>query len=217
MNHGFGRIPSPPDERDYRMADAVRELSRLPRPTKTWHSNLVLDQGETPHCVGFSWAGWGISAPVEDPWGNAEGHFIYKQCKALDGDPGDGSTVRAGAQVMLDRQRIKTYYFAADVDEAAEYVARFGPVVLGTVWTQGMMRPSLIGKIIHATGQIVGGHAYLWIGVDKTYATLRNSWGTGWGKGGDARISLRDLRYIWNQGGEACAATERVLAIGGAR
>ena len=189
-----------------------------PRPVKSWHSDRVLNQLKTLHCVGFSWAGWGISTPVEDPWTNCMGHSIYRECKVLDGEPGaeNGSTVRSGAKVMKKRGRIATYFFACSVDEALDYVARFGPVVFGTVFTEGMCKPSFFGKIIRPTGKVVGGHAWLAIGVDGKYVTIRNSWGTDWGKGGEARISVIDLEDIYMQGGEACAATERALPIGGA-
>ena len=219
--HGLGRRPSPPDSRDYLMADAVRELEKLyvPRQPKVWHSDKVLDQGRTPHCVGFAWAGWGISAPVEDPWCDLTGHDIYRACKVLDGEPGaeNGSTVRSGAKVLEKRGRVGTYFFAKSVDEALDYLARFGPVVFGSVWTESMFRPSFFGKVIRPMGKVVGGHAWLAIGVDATYVTIRSSWGTGWGKDGDARISIADLKAIWKQGGEACAATERPLPIGGTR
>jgi len=217
--HGFGRLPQPPDKRDYRMADAVRELEKvyLPRPVKVWASGRVLDQGDTPHCVGFSWAGWGISTPVVDPWTDEHGHSIYRACKVIDGEPRkeNGSTVRSGAKVMVNRGRIRTYFFARDVDEALDYLARFGPVIFGTVWTDGMMRPSAWSKVIRPTGRVVGGHAWLALGVDSRYVTIRNSWGTGWGKAGNARISITDLKAVWKSGAEACAATERPLPIGG--
>ena len=216
LKHGLGCLPSPPDPRDYSMADAVRELEKLPRPAKRWHSDTVLDQGMTPSCVGFAFAGWGISAPIEHPdWGNAMGHDIYAACKLIDGESREGSTLRAGCKVMRARHRIKTYFFARSVDEAANYVARFGPVVLGTAWTEGMLKPSFVGKVIRPTGDVIGGHAYLWYGVDATYAHLRNSWGKDWGREGDCRIRLSDLRIVWKLRGEACAATEAPLDIGG--
>jgi hypothetical protein len=216
----MGRLPSPPDARDYLMVDAVRELERLPRPAKRWQiSGSALDQLKTPHCVGFSWCAWGISAPVEQTtWGNAMGHDIYAACKVIDGEPGreNGSTLRSGAKVMKARKRISTYFFAHSVHEALDYVARFGPVVFGTVFTEGMCKPSFFGKIIRPTGKVVGGHAWLAIGVDGKYVTIRNSWGTGWGKGGEARISIADLEDVYMSGGEACAASELALPIGGA-
>jgi len=215
-DYGLGRIPSPPDSRDFRMADAMAVMKPPPRPVKTWHSDRVLDQVKTPHCVGFAFAGWGIAAPVEDPWTNVMGHNIYEACKVLDGEPGaqNGTALRTGAKVLLARKRIGTYFFAAHVDEALEYVGRFGPVVFGTEWHVGMSKPSLISKVIKPTGKVAGGHAWLAIGVDAKYVTIRNSWGTAWGKGGDARISIADLADVFMAGGEACAASEKPLPIG---
>jgi len=215
-DYGLGRRPSPPDARDYRMADAMAVMTPPPRPVKTWHSDRVLNQLATPHCVGFSWAGWGISAPIEDPWTDVMGHSIYAACKVLDGEPGaqNGSTVRTGAKVLIARKRIGTYFFAQSVDEALDYVGRFGPVVFGTIWYAGMFKPSLLGKVIRPTGKVVGGHAWLALGVDAKYVTIRNSWGTAWGKGGDARISIADLKSVFKAGGEAAAATEKPLPIG---
>jgi hypothetical protein len=215
--HGFGRTPSPKDERDFKMAAAVHVLEALPRPEKTWHSDLVLNQGSTPHCVGFSWAGWGISTPVEDKWSNAEGHSIYAACKVLDGEPGEenGSSVRIGAKVMKQRSRIGTYFFASDVEEAADYVARFGPVVLGTDWYEGMSDPIHASGVMRPTGEVVGGHAYLWIGVTAAYAIIRNSWGVDWGVAGESRIKLTDLQKVFSNQGEAAAATETPLNISG--
>lgn len=218
LAHGLGRIPSPEDPRDFKMADAVAALEKIktPRPVKMWHSDRVLDQTTTPHCVGFAFAGWGIATPVEDPWTDVMGHSIYRECKVLDGEPGaeNGSSVRSGAKVMKHRGRIGTYFFASSVDEALDYLARFGPVVAGTVWSDAMMKPSFIGRIIRPTGTVVGGHAYLLIGVDARYVTIRNSWGTAWGKGGEARLAIDDLRRLFAEHGELCAATEKPLPIG---
>lgn len=215
--HGLGRIPSPFDARDFAMADAMRCLTPAPRPVKLWHSDKVLDQKLSSHCVGFAMAAWGIAQPVEDPWCDLTGHSIYKACAVLDGSPGyeGGTTVRTGARVLVTRRRIGTYFFARTVDEALNYLAYYGTVVAGTVWTQGMFKPTLWSHVIKPVGATVGGHAYLLIGVDDRYITIRNSWGTAWGKGGDARILISDLRKLWAKGGEALAATEQALPIGG--
>jgi hypothetical protein len=192
------------------------QLLPPPRPEKTWHSDKVLDQGSTYHCVGFAFTAFGISMPVEDPWDNQMGHNIYRSCKILDGDPDgeEGSTIRSGVRVMKSIGRISTYFFATSIDEAAEYVARFGPVVIGTNWYEGMNKSSDVLGIIRPKGKIVGGHAYLWIGVTEKYAIIRNSWGTDWGLNGDARISLSDLKIMFEDQGEACAAVELSLPMG---
>lgn len=221
QQYGMGRIPSPEDGRDYLMADAVRELEKaeLPRPVKRWSSKVILDQGAHPWCVGYSWAGWGISAPQEDPWTDLMGRSIYVKCKILDGEPGaqNGSTVRTGAKVVQKMGRIATYFFARSVDEALDYVARFGPVVFGTGFTASMQSPSLIRNIITPRGKYIGGHAYDVVGVDEQFALIKNSWGLSWGEQGYARIRIANLRAIFADNGEACAATEKPLPIGGTR
>jgi hypothetical protein len=195
------------------MSDAVRALSRLPCVDRTWHSDRVLDQGATQRCVGFAWAAFGISAPVEDPWLNIEGHSIYRTCKVIDGDPAgeQGTTLRSGAKAMKKRGRIASYYRADTVAEAADYVALYGPVVIGTEWLDGMQEPGPMRGIIRPTGKVLGGHACLWYGVEHEWAILRNSWGTSWGVGGDCRISLVDLTWLFVRGGEAVAASELPL------
>src|SRR5258708_7963234 len=65
----------------------------------------TLDQGQTPHCVGFGWAQWGSTDPVEDNFANADGNAIYADCKIIDGQPGqqNGSNVRSGPQALKNR------------------------------------------------------------------------------------------------------------------
>lgn len=203
---GLGRIPSIPDKRDYRMADYMSKLT-----PHQWVDQRVLDQGSTPHCVGFSWAGWGISTPVVDTYANKDGNRIYYEAKVIDGEAGqeNGSSVRSGAKAMQSDGRLKVYYFASSIQEAAQYVSQYGPVVLGIDWYNNMFVP--VRGIIKPGGGIAGGHAILWYGVDSKYARLRNSWGSTWGVKGDCRISLADLASIFAGNGEACAATELPL------
>lgn len=214
MAHGLGRKPNPPDPRDYKMADYVKKLKALQLADRTWNSGKVLDQMDTGHCVAFSWCGWGICEPVIMDYSNDDAHTIYYECKIIDGEPGEenGSYVRSGAQAMQDRGRLGTYYFAYSIPEAADYVKQYGPVILGIDWYSGMFYPDSTG-LIKPTGNIAGGHAILWRGVQDGYAYLRNSWGTGWGKGGDCRISLTDLTSVFENLGDACAASELPLTL----
>jgi len=215
----FGRIESPPDKRDHLMSVAVADMEVRPRNDQYWRAQAVLNQNPYPECVGFSWATWGICAPVEQKWTNVMGRSIYKDCKKIDGRPKeDGSTIRAGAQVMLNRGRIARYFWSHDVDEALEYVSRYGSVVFGTPWTAGMCKPNFYNATIKATGKVLGGHAYDVLGVQwsRNRARIHQTWGIDWGDGGECWISIPDLRAVFREGGEACAATERALPIGGA-
>ena len=216
MDHGLGRFPSPPDPRDYQLAKLL-EIAPVPKYyPKDWHSDRVLNQGKTPHCVGFGWAAWGICTPVESNYHNTDGHSIYSKAKLYDGIYANspGSTVRSGAKAMLSKNRIVSYYFARNIAEAEEFVALHGPVVLGVEWYEGMLQTDTRG-LVSPTGKLLGGHCILWKGVAGNYAVLRNSWGLGWGVGGECKILLRDLGDIYHNNGEACAAVENPVAAKG--
>ena len=85
-----------------------------------------------------------------------------------------------------------------------------GPVVVGTYWYRGMFKPDRNG-IIRPTGGIVGGHAYVINGVDKSKKLFRikNSWGKNWGINGHAYISFADMEKLMKQNGEICIAIEK--------
>jgi len=211
---GLGRIPSPQDDRDYQLATLMAALPAPAPPRKTWHSDRVLDQQETSHCVGFAYAAWGIAQPVESPFTDRDAHAVYRRAKIIGGDPGGeyGSNLRDGAKAMVYRKCVQSYWFSKSVDEAAEFVANHGTVVLGIDWHAGMMKPNAAGLIV-PTGEVVGGHAILWRGVAGRFALLRNSWGTDWGVGGDCKILLRDLETIFAHFGEACAMVQKPLPV----
>jgi hypothetical protein len=186
-----------------------------PQPTAddvVWlDSDAVLDQGDTPHCVGFGWAQWGNTAPVDDGFANADGNAIYYECKVVDKETGqeNGSTVRSGAKAMQARGRLSAYAFAASADEAHEFVRTIGPIVVGTEWTHGMFEPDA-GGFVRPTGEIAGGHCYLLVGdLPKEGALLfQNSWGATWGMNGRFKMKYADFAHIFQRNGEACAAVE---------
>jgi hypothetical protein len=209
MKYGLGRVPSEPDDRDY---DMGLLLAAEPlRSYQLWHSDRVLNQGKTPHCVGFGWAGWGICTPVESQYDNTTAHKVYRAAKVVDGDPAgeNGSSVKSGAKAMKGYGRIKSYYFGT-FSQAKEFVSNHGSVVIGIPWTEGMFQPDSY-FVIHPTGGVSGGHCLLWVGLDGDCAILLNSWGTGWGDGGYCKILLSDLEALIRNNGEACAAVENPI------
>jgi hypothetical protein len=183
------------------------ELLAIPT-YKVWSSGRILDQGNTPHCVGFGWAGWGISPPVQTNYHNADGHLIYSEAKSYDVNKEDGSSVRSGAKAMLKRGRIQAYYFAKTYRDALQFVGNHGPVVMGTNWYDGMGYPNKYA-IVAPTGKLVGGHCWDWIGIDHGYAVCKNSWGTSYGRFGVFYMLLSDVELLYNESGEACAAVEK--------
>jgi C1A family cysteine protease len=77
-----------------------------------------------------------------------------------------------------------------------------------------MFKPSILRHIIPVRGKYVGGHAFDVVGVDPKYGLIKNSWGPPWGDGGYAYIRIPDLKSVFADGGEACAASEKPLPIG---
>jgi len=171
----------------------------------------TLDQGSTPHCVGFGWAGWGNCAPIDDGWMNDDGHAIYYECKAIDGDPKgeNGSYVRSGAKAMKNRGRLSAYAFGS-LNDARTFVLSQGPAVIGIDWYDGMFYPDASG-VIEPTGGYAGGHCVLLYGADDEYAYIQNSWGEGWGISGCCKMRWDALAVAFGRYGEACAAVELEL------
>lgn len=214
MPKGLGRIVVPDDrDRAFPMKAAL-ELAVPPRPArKTWRIWWKGDQGDTPMCVGYSWHGFLRSLPLlqRDP----SALWIYKRAQQIDEWPGEeyeGSSVRAGVKALQEKGLIKNYVWAYNVDTIVEWLARNGPVVLGTTWYEDMFTPDRNGVVVPG-GRIAGGHAYEAIGYDDPTEMIicQNSWGDPWGLNGRFKISYDDLNELLKDQGEACAATEQAV------
>jgi hypothetical protein len=105
MPYGLGRVPSPVDARDHSLAMYAPEAVAAPPPPSYAPRYLwtVLDQGQTPECVGYSGAlGRQIETMLEasealgfDP------DDLYKLCKQQDGAPNaDGTFIRVACKVL---------------------------------------------------------------------------------------------------------------------
>lgn len=211
---GMGRIPSPEDVRDHNFLMTTLLPRRLStRRFKNWKIGAILDQQDTPHCVGFAWSQWEQTSPVRTSRatfdGNFEGHSIYNQCKLVDGYNGDGTWVRVGADTMRKNARLDTYVWAYNADDVAQWILEYGPVVVGTNWHEAMFYPNAKG-VVKPQGEIVGGHAYMLYGYNRDEKMFRfaNSWGATWGVHGRAKISFDDLAGLITNGGEAITAAE---------
>lgn len=147
----------------------------------------------------------------------------------------EGTSVLAGAKVCKALGYYSSYHWALDIEELVQGIGYFGPCVIGMNWYEAMSRPDSDG-FIRPMGNITGGHALLvhavkikykgclasgwfrkrtWSDVDrqKSYVTLWNSWGSGWGQAGTAKLSLVDLDKLLRQRGDACFPSRTSLRI----
>lgn len=217
--HGLGRCPVK-DPRD--QAHLLRVAPPVTPRSKSWPLiTPVLNQGDTPMCVGYSWTQFLFIAPVEHK-ANALGDpstfasTLYNQAKTLDEFSGtnyDGTSVRAGAKALTKQGRLSGYEWAFDALTARNYVLSRGPLIFGINWYNDMFAPKKDGTL-SVTGDVAGGHAILCGGysVERNAFRLINSWGDDWGQSGRAWLGFADAdRLIQAEDGECCSAVERKL------
>lgn len=210
-SRGLGRLPSAPDDRD--RLYPMRSLFGAVPPVLTRHHRTgpVLDQGNTPQCVGYAFRQLLNTAPVMQQ-GGPSATDIYREAQRIDEWPGEGyegTSVRAGAKVLHALGYLSAYHWATRPEDVRDYVLASGPVVVGTDWYTGMFTTDRDGYMSVA-GQIVGGHAYVICGYSTGRSAFRmiNSWGKAFGQAGRAWIRFEDLGRLLASNGEACAAAE---------
>jgi hypothetical protein len=147
---------------------------------------------------------------------NAKGYDFYHLATLEDEWPDEqyppddvGSSVLAGAKVLKNLLFVERYEWAYDFNSFLAAVQR-QPVMVGTLWTEGMFDPSSKG-LIRPTGDLAGGHAYSIRGVDfqNQQVRMRNHWTTGWGVRGEAFIRFDDMKWLLDQGGECLVPIPR--------
>lgn len=213
--------------RNFRATDG---LDDKPFRSYTWSCDVYNDQGQEGACVGFSISHELSARPQVWRADAAVAQNIYHRARELDQWPGedyDGTSVLAGmkaAQEIMNTKGLPVYggyRWAFGIQDVVKTIGYKGPVVLGINWHYSMYYPDSQG-FIAPTENPVGGHAILANGVkvvklvstepavwsnidlDKSYVRLHNSWGTSYGKGGDAFITLRHLDALLQADGEAC-------------
>lgn len=216
---GLGRMHiEDPRDAQFPIAAAIAKPAKQ-RTSRYWNANGWWgNQGNSPKCVGYSWAHWVEDGPVTHS-GQAPivtPDYIYKEAQIVDEWVGvnyEGTSVRAGAKVLQYAGFIDTYHWAMKESDIANAILTTGPVVIGSNWYETMFEPDKDG-LIKIGGEIAGGHAFLLNGVsmkDKLYR-IKNSWGKDWGKKGHAFISFDDVEKLLSDNGEACLALELKLA-----
>lgn len=128
----LGRIYTPDTQ------DALYPLSMMmsiaaPR-TVPWTIGPVLDQGQTPRCVGFTTRDWLNAEPQSDPdQANPSPQQLYDGAQTNDGisGPHDGSNDRGAMKYLQNINFVDAYHWAQSVDEAIQYLTTTGPLMCG--------------------------------------------------------------------------------------
>lgn len=182
--------------------------------SKLWTAPTVLDQGQTPHCVGFAESGFLATDPVMDPGiTNQFAHDTYYRIKEIEGEPRaeTGAYVSSAGKDLKARGRVAGYAFSDTTEDVCDWLLTKGPVQCGSSWFSGMMDTNSSGFVV-PTGTNEGGHSYLAIGFDKILEVLTflQSWGD-WGIKGFFKMHKGDFADLIAQGGEGMAMLELPL------
>ena len=207
-SYGLGRNVSTKDFRDYPLGAYIRGVSEITE--KMWPFTVdALNQLETVHCGGFTMAHYGICHQMPSMYTNGDGHNFYEQCNITDGTPGlqNGTSCRTMAVTGKRLGMWKTYAFATTMEEIDYWLLNEGSLMVGTEWTEGMFFPDA-NNIIHPTGAVAGGHAWLLNGKIPGFKHGITSWGPDFGINGGFWISDADFESLFHQQGEAIAAVE---------
>lgn len=200
--------------RDY----PIRALVGAQKPRSySWACSVTLDQGSEGACVGFGWTHEKAAKPVPvSGMTNALALDTYHLAQTLDEWPGEsysGTSVLAGVKAGQQQGYYGEYRWAFGLDDVVLSLGYRGPVVLGIPWYDGMYTPVLKDSDywVSVTGAKVGGHCILAraVNVQQRFVVLHNSWGSDWGRNGDARIGFDDLDRLLHEDGEACIPVER--------
>ncbi len=211
QTHGLGRIAKT-DEGDanYPLRALLAPAPALPT-SKYWRTGPILDQQQTPMCVGFSTRQWLTSWPVPDK-GGPSAQDIYRGAQLNDGTAGenyDGTDDRGAMKFLQVLGYVSAYHWTANADEAATYVLTQGTCLIGIDWYEGMFTPDVHG-VIRPTGEVAGGHELLIVGYNRTRGLFRlcNSWSKNWGQAGKCWLAGEDLQRLIDAGGDVCAPVQ---------
>jgi hypothetical protein len=228
--NSFGRLVAPQDARDhqFRMLAAMPQIIEAvgkPKPrVRAYSDGPLLDQGQTPQCVGYSSRGFLDGAPIMSKPAEGPGATeIYNGAQANDEWPGtnyDGTSVRGAMKYLEKSGQISSYVWGQTVETAIKWMnGGFGTCLVGTDWFAEMSDVDSNGFMREPAPSMstpIGGHAWRWIWYDakKKGILMRNSWGHDFGyvKGGQmtgyAYLRVEFAVWLLRREGEIAAPTQ---------
>jgi hypothetical protein len=214
--YGLGAIQQFDERsRNYPVKALLTDAPKKPR-SYTWECEITLDQGASPSCVGHAFAHEMAARPSKYLGITSEVAMgLYKTAQTLDEWPGEdyaGTSIIAGVKATMQTYPgvYGGYRWGFGLDDLLMTLSYVGPCVLGINWHADSYFPDTNG-LITPTGIQHGRHAILakGIAVKRKLIRIQNSWGPGWGKGGDCFISFDAMDQLLRAGGECCVPLSR--------
>lgn len=200
-----GLVLAPPSRKIPPASKLLKGGGLVARFHKTGH---VMNQGNSPHCVGYAIAALLQADPIaQNPIHPTE---IYNEAKKIDGIPNvQGTTLEAGLDVIIKKRLVREAYFTNSARDVYELVSSVSPVVVGTVWMTNMDKTTSDGQA-RPFGSPDDFHAYLCYGVDKSLKRVYflNSYGEKYGVNGKFWMTFTHFESIFSDGGTAFAIQE---------
>lgn len=184
-----------------------------PRTVRHRHYGPVLDQGQLGSCTGNALAQALNTGPLhrrgEPLLREKDAVALYSAATALDPFPGawppedTGSDGNSVCKAARDAGRLSGWRHAFGLEQGLGALGE-QPVIVGTLWTEGMDTPDGDGFLNPQSGAVRGGHEYLLLGCDarRETVTMLNSWGAGWAASGRARLRWADLGWLLDREGD---------------
>ena len=180
----------------------------------------MLDQGSVGACTGFAAAHAVNTEPYRKKFRGIKtlradnAYDIYSLATTLDRWRGSwpptdtGSSGLAVAKALHQLGYIRSYRWAFGFEHGLAAILKT-PLLQGTYWYSGMMRPDRDGRV-RPTGSVAGGHEYLWIGIDykksryywQNKSWFLNSWSRNWGDRGYFYMTWDDHKKLLDKQGD---------------
>lgn len=186
-----------------------------------WPDGAWLYQGRTGTCVPHAGVHWLEDGPVTYDGPRINPFELYREVVQVDEWSGNdheatgpesgmqfGSSIRALFKVLQRKGLVGTYRWGTDAETLVRTLLTEGPVVMGTIWTDAMMRWDAEGIIRYDGGRADQGHAYVANGVNTARGLIRiKAWGhKRIGKKGHLFLPIEDAARLIRDDGEVCLA-----------
>lgn len=215
---GLGRLV----QKDHRNSQYPMPRVQTVVRRRMWNAAEVLDQRDTPQCVGYAGWGWLAGGPVvNQPKFTPEQLYLWAQDNdEWPGNDYEGSSTLGLMKALRAKGYVDQYVWATEAETLMQWVLQKGPVVVGTEWRREMFTPRGDG-FLEIGGPVDGGHEWRIVGADLDKRVpvecgggtgafrMVNSWGRNWGQTGRAWVSAHDLDALIKADGEAVTSVEK--------